>query len=327
MQFFKKVNDYFTQYLSYIVILTAAAALLFPGLFTWAAGITTYTLQFIMFTMGLTMKPSDFSEVMRKPWQVFLVVFGQYLFMPLSAVALSAVFNLSPEVALGLLLVGSVPGGTSSNVMAYLANGNLPLSISATSVSTLLSPLLTPVILSLYGGAYLNVDFWTMFFSIIQVVLLPVIAGLSISYFFGKQTQKAEKVLPSFSSAAVLLVLAGTVSVNQENLLSTGLLIFLVVWLHNLSGYGISYLMCKLLKRDVKTTRTIAVEVGLQNTGLAANLGLAHFSPATALAAAAGTIVHTLYGTIFANLCRQRDRKTSALLNDKLQNEAAVSTD
>ncbi|MFL2120319.1 bile acid:sodium symporter family protein [Marinilactibacillus psychrotolerans] len=315
MHYLKRLNELFTQYLSWIVILTAAAALLVPNVFTWAAGITTYTLQFIMFTMGMTMKPSDFSEVMKKPWQVFLVVFGQYLFMPLSALALSSLFNLSSEIALGLLLVGSVPGGTSSNVMAYLANGNLPLSISATSVSTLLSPILTPVMLSLYGGAYLNIDFWTMFFSIIQVVLLPVLLGLTISYFFGKQTEKAEKILPSFSSLAVLLVLAGTVSVNQENLLSTGLIIFLVVWLHNLSGYGISYLACKVLKRDIPTTRTVAVEVGLQITGLAANLGLAHFTPATALAAAAGTIVHTLFGTIYANLCRRKDKKKLELIN------------
>lgn len=314
MHFVKRFNELFTQYLSWIVVLTAIAALLLPNLFTWAAGITTYTLQFIMFTMGMTMKPSDFGEVMKKPWQVFLIVIGQYLFMPLSALALSNFFSLSSEVALGLLLVGSVPGGTSSNVIAYLANGNLPLSISATSVSTLISPILTPAMLSLYGGTYLNVNFSTMFFSIIQVVLLPVLVGLTISYFFEKQTKKAEKILPSFSSMAVLLVLAGTVSVNQTNLLSTGLIIFLVVWIHNLSGYGVSYLLCRLLKRDIPTTRTIAVEVGLQNTGLAANLGLAHFSPATALAAAAGTIVHTLFGTIYASLCRRKDKQDLEIL-------------
>ncbi|MFC6464104.1 bile acid:sodium symporter family protein [Marinilactibacillus sp. GCM10026970] len=311
LMFLKQLNQTFTKYLSWVVIATAVLALLLPNLFLWAAGITTYTLQFIMFTMGLTMKPADFSEVLRRPWQVFLVVITQYVFMPLSALALSTLFDLPTEIALGLLLVGSVPGGTSSNVIAYLANGNLPLSISSTSVSTLLSPLLTPLILSFYGGAYLDINFWTMFQSIIQVVLLPVLLGLVISHFLGRHTEKAERILPSFSSIAVLLVLAGTVSVNQQNLLSTGLVIFFIVWLHNLSGYGISYLICKLLKRDIPTTRTIAIEVGLQNTGLAANLGLAHFTPATALAAAAGTIVHTLFGTVYANLCRRRDQKDS----------------
>ncbi|WP_208559327.1 bile acid:sodium symporter family protein [Marinilactibacillus kalidii] len=314
MIYLKKLNTGFRQYLPFIVILTAILALFFPSLFTWAAGITTYTLQFIMFTMGLTINPTDFKEVLKKPWQVFLIVLGQYFVMPLSALMIARLFNLSPEISLGLLLVGSVPGGTSSNVITYLANGHLPLSISATTVSTLLSPIFTPILLALYGGAYLDINFWTMFFSILQVVLLPVILGLVIRFFFGKHTTKAEHVLPTFSSIAVLLVLAGTVSVNQENLLTIGMTIFLVVWLHNLSGYGISYVVCKLTKRDIAVTRTVAVEVGLQNTGLAANLGLAHFTPATALAAAAGTIVHTLFGTVYAHLCRRRDNKTAAKL-------------
>lgn len=313
MNFIKNANRTFTQYLSWIVIGVAAASLFFPFTFIWAAGYITYILQFIMFTMGLTMKPSDFSEVLKRPWQVFIVVFAQYLFMPLSAFVISWVFQLPPEIALGLILVGCVPGGTSSNVIAYLANGNLPLSISATSVSTLIAPLVTPVMLSLYGGAYLDVDFLTMFLSIVQVVLLPVILGLTLTYFLGDKTKKAEAVLPTFSSIAVLMALGATVSVNQENLLDTGLIIFLAVWLHNLSGYGISYLICGLLKTDIRSTRTIAIEVGLQNTGLAASLGLVHFSPATALAAAAGTIVHTLFGTIFANLCRRKDKKEDTL--------------
>ena len=309
MQVFKKVNHTFTQYLSFIVVGVAILSLALPSSFLWAAGYSTNILQFIMFTMGLTMKPADFSEVMKKPWQVFIVVLAQYLFMPLSAFALSQLFQLPSEVALGLILVGCVPGGTSSNVIAYLANGDLPLSISATSVSTLIAPFLTPVMLSLYGGAYLNVDFWTMFLSIVQVVLVPVVTGLLISLFLGNKTQKAEAVLPTLSSLAVLLVLGATVAVNQSNLLSTGPVIFLVVLLHNMSGYGISYLVCGLLKRGKATTRSIAIEVGLQNTGLAASLGLAHFSPVTALAAAAGAIVHTLFGTIYASLCRRKDSK------------------
>lgn len=313
MNFIEKANHTFTKYLSWIVLGVAGAALIFPFTFLWAASYITYILQLIMFTMGLTMKPGDFSEVIKRPWQVFLVVLSQYLFMPLSAFVLSKIFQLPPEIALGLILVGSVPGGTSSNVIAYLANGNLPLSISATSVSTLIAPLATPVMLSLYGGSYLDIDFFTMFMSIVQVVLLPVVLGLTLTYFFGEKTKKAEAILPSFSSIAVLLALAGTVAVNQESLLDTGLVIFLVVWLHNLSGYGISYFFCRLLNTDVRSTRTIAIEIGLQNTGLAASIGLAHFSPATALAAAAGTIVHTLFGTIFAHICRHKDKKEANL--------------
>lgn len=309
MQFFEKANATFTKYLSWIVVVMAALALTLPSLFTWVVTILTFMLQFIMFTMGLTMSPSDFGEVMKKPWRVFFVVLAQYIFMPFMAFVLSWVFQLPAEIALGMILLGSVPGGTSSNVIAYLANGDLPLSISATSVSTLLSPLMTPLMLSLYGGAYLEVQFMEMFMSILQVVMVPVVLGLVLSYFLGERTKKVETVLPTFSSVAVLLVLAGTVAVNQENLLETGLLLFLVVWLHNLSGYGISYLLGKLFKQEASVTRAMAIEVAIQNTSLAASLGLAHFSPLSALAGAAGTITHTLFGTIFANICRNKDKQ------------------
>lgn len=309
MSLFEKANATFTKYLSWIVVLMAIMALTLPSLFTWVAAFLTYMLQFIMFTMGLTMKPSDFSEVMKKPWRVCLVVLAQYVFMPFFAFVLSWLFQLPPEIALGLILVGSVPGGTSSNVIAYLANGDLPLSISATSVSTLIAPFMTPLMLSLYGGAYLEIQFYEMFMSIVQVVMVPVLLGLTLSYFLGERTKKVETVLPTFSSIAVLLVLAGTVAVNQQNLLETGLLLFLVVWMHNLSGYGISYLLCTLFKQDASVSRAIAIEVGIQNTSLAASLGLTHFSPLSALAGAAGTITHTLFGTIFANICRKKDKK------------------
>lgn len=325
MHLFKQANQAFTRYLSWVVVGVAILALSVPASFMWASGFITYVLQFIMFTMGLTMKPSDFSEVAKKPWQVFIVVFSQYLFMPLSAFLISRLFQLSPEIALGLILVGCVPGGTSSNVIAYLANGNLPLSISATSVSTLIAPLLTPAMLSLYGGAYLEISFTAMFMSIIQVVFLPVVLGLTLSYFLGDKTKKAKTFLPTFSSIAVLIVLGATVAVNQENLLSTGFVIFLAVWLHNLSGYAISYLVCALLNRDSASTRSIAIEVALQNTGLAASMGLAHFSPATALAAAAGTIVHTLFGTIYANLCRRKDNKEHTLSTYRTHSETIAS--
>lgn len=320
LHFFKKANTAFTKYLPWVVILAAALALSLPALFTGLASYLTPLLQFIMFTMGLTMSPTDFKEVIRKPWRVLLVISVQYLFMPFVAFTLSWVFQLPGEIALGLILVGSVPGGTSSNVIAYLANGDLPLSISATSVSTMLSPIMTPLMLSLYGGAYLEIQFTEMFFSIVQVVLVPVVLGLVLSYFFGDKTKNVETVLPTFSSVAVLLVLAGTVAINQENLLETGLLLFFVVWLHNLSGYGISYLLCHLFKQKASFTRAMAIEIAIQNTSLAASLGLAHFSPLSALAGAAGTITHTLFGAIYASVCRNKDRKEEEQAKSVLEN-------
>lgn len=308
MKFFNTFNHVYNKYLALIVVAVATLALFVPQSFLWASSYTTLFLQIVMFTMGLTMKPADFAAVFKKPWMMLLVTFLQFAFMPLSAFLLAKFFRLPDEMALGLILLGCVPGGTSSNVITYLANGDVPLSVAATSVSTLLAPLLTPLFLSFYGGAYLEISFWNMFLSIIQVVLIPIVAGLVLSYFFGQHVAKVESALPSLSATAVLVVLGGTVSVNSETLLGTGMVMFLIVWLHNISGYAVGYLASKLFKLNLPATRAVAVEVGLQNTGLAGSLGLAHFSPATALAGAAGTIVHTLFGTLYASFMSHKDQ-------------------
>lgn len=320
MKFFSTFNHFYNKYLALIVVGVAALALFLPQSFLWASSYTTLFLQVVMFTMGLTMKPADFAAVFKKPWMMLLVTFLQFTFMPLSAFLLAKLFQLPGEIALGLILVGCVPGGTSSNVITYLANGDVPLSVAATSVSTLLAPLLTPIFLSLYGGAYLEISFWSMFLSIVQVVLVPIVAGLVLSYFFGQHVEKVETALPSLSATAVLLVLGGTVAVNSETLLGTGMIMFLIVWLHNLTGYALGFLASKLFKFNRPASRAIAVEVGLQNTGLAGSLGLAHFSPATALAGAAGTIVHTLFGVLFASFMNHKDQA-------EVQTEATVVTE
>ena len=307
MKSFATFNRLFQKYLPLFVIVTAAAPLVKPTSFVWIASWVPYMLQFIMFTMGLTMKPSDFSEVSRRPWRVLLVTALQFTFMPLSAYLLARLFQLPSEIALGLILVGSVPGGTSSNIMTYLAKGDVALSVTATSVSTLLSPFMTPILLSFYGEAFVPIEFWPMFISIVKIVLLPILGGVLVSHLLGSYTEKVKDLLPSLSTMAVLGVLAGTVAVNQEVLLTTGISIFLVVWLHNLSGYLMGYAVCYLTNQSYTVTRAIAIEVGLQNTGLAASLGLQHFTPAAALAGAAGALVHTLFGTLYANFVSRRN--------------------
>lgn len=330
MKVLSKVNVLFRDYLAWIVVLTAGAALIIPEAFTWLAPWVTLMLQFIMFTMGATMKPSDFSQVFKQPLKVFVVVLSLYLFMPLSAYLLARLFQLPSEIALGLILVGSVPGGTSSNVITYLSNGDVPLSITATSVSTLLSPLLTPLTLSFYGGAYVEIAFMPMFISILQVVLLPILLGLVANHFLGSHAEKASQSLPTLSSIAVLMVLAGTVAVNQANIVSSGLLIFAVVFVHNLSGYGMGYLVSRLLGYSKESTRAIAIEIGLQNTGLASSLGMTHFSPLTALAGAVGALVHTLFGSIYASLCAKKDlreAKADTKKSKMAHNQVAVAQD
>ncbi|HBY89682.1 MAG TPA: sodium symporter [Aerococcaceae bacterium] len=309
MNLFKQFNSAFTSNLSMFVVLTALLALMFPSFFTPLSGYVSVLLQIIMFTMGLTLKASDFSHVLKNPTSVIMVSAIQYLFMPLSAFAIAKLFGLSGDVALGLIIVGSVPGGTASNIMALLANGNVPLSVSATTVSTLLSPFVTPLLIATYGGAFIEIAFWPMFLSITQIVLVPIVLGLVVSHLLGDKSEKIKTAMPSFSSMAVLLVLAGTVSVNRENLLTGGLTVVLAVLVHHLLAYAIVYFIYGLFNASAITKRTCAIEVAAQNTGLSASLGLTHFSPEAALAGAAGTIVHTLVGMMFGSLCAKKDTK------------------
>lgn len=316
MKFFDKVNNIFNKYLLFFVGGVAALALLLPQSFAWASDHTSVFLQVIMFSMGMTMTVKDFSEVFKAPGKVLLVTTMQFGWMPLSAFLIARFFNLPADIALGLILVGCVPGGTSSNVVTYLANGNVPLSVTATSISTLLAPLLTPLFLTFYGGSYVEIAFWPMFLSIFQVVLLPILGGLALNHFLNKYVASIKAFLPTVSALGVLLVLGGTVSVNATTLLTSGAIIFLVVTLHNLSGYAFAGLVCKLLKIDTPSSRAMSVEVAMQNTGLAASLGLTHFNPATALAGATGAILHTLIGVLYATFMKKKD----AMAEEKAQN-------
>lgn len=309
MKLFNKFNSAFTDNLSFFVAFTAIIALVLPQFFIPLSGYVTILLQVVMFTMGLTMKATDFAHVLKQPWSVIFVVLLQYLFMPASAFVIAKLFGLSGEVALGLVIVGSVPGGTASNIMSLLANGGVPLSISATTVSTLISPFVTPLLIATYGGAFIDIEFWPMFISITQVVLVPVMLGLVVSHFLGSKSEGIKTVMPSFSSLAVILVLAGTVSVNRDNLLNGGLAVVIAVMVHHVIAYFVVYFVYGLFKASAKTKRTCAIEVAAQNTGLSASLGMAHFSAEAALAGAAGTIVHTLIGMLFGSLCAKKDLK------------------
>ncbi len=308
METLRKVNNLFNKYLVLFVLGIAAIAMLMPQTFTWASNYTSVFLQVIMFGMGLTMTLGDFSEVLKTPGKVLLVSAMQFGFMPLAAFLIAKLLNLPDDIALGLILIGCVPGGTASNVITYLSNGNVPLSITATSVSTLLAPLMTPLLLSFYGSAYVEISFWTMFLSIVQIVLVPIVGGVVVNYVFNRYIEPVKELLPTVSTLGILLVLGGTVSVNAETLMSSGLVIFLAVTLHNLSGYLFAYLVCPLFKTDESDTRAISIETAMQNSGLAASLGLMHFHPAAAVAGATGAIVHNVVGIIYSNICQYRDR-------------------
>ena len=307
MSFIRSVNAVFNQYLSWIVLLAAVVAFMLPQQFVWAAKETVLLLQIIMFGMGLTLSTQDFVAVFKQPWQVFLVTFLQFAWMPVSGVLVSNIFNFPPEIAIGFILLGACPGGTASNVMTYLARGDVPLSVTATSVSTMLAPILTPLFVVWYGGAYISISFNAMFMSIVKIVAIPIVGGLVINYFFHDWVKKIVDLLPTVSTIGILLVIAGVVSVNQKNIMSTGMIVFAACLLQNLSGYAVTYVVCRALGTKTPQRRAMQIEVGMQNSGLASSLAMQHFSPQAAIAGAVFSIVHNFTGSIFAAICRKND--------------------
>ena len=284
------------------VLVFAVLSFFIPNLFTWIAPYINYLLMIIMFGMGLTLSTQDFKNVFKAPIKVIVLAVAQFAIMPLLAVLLVFVFNLPKEIAIGVILVGCSPGGTSSNVMTYLAKGNVALSVTATSVTTLLAPIVTPALTLWLAGAFLPVSFSSLFMSIVQIVLLPIILGFIVQLFFEKTTQKAIGLLPLISVVGIIGVLTAVVSNNTTNIIKSGLLIFAVVILHNSLGYLIGFFVAKAFKFELADAKTTSIEVGMQNSGLAAALATTHFDPIAAVPGAIFSVWHNFSGSIVANI-------------------------
>ena len=305
----KKVSGLVGKYMAWIVLAIAALALFLPGTCLWIqTKWINYLLMVVMFGMGLTMKLSDFAVVFRQPRDVMIGCAAQFMFMPLLAFALGKIFGLSDELLVGVVLVGTCPGGTSSNVITYLSKGDTALSVGMTSINTMLAPLLTPALTYLYLRTTVSVDVKSMFMSIIQVVLIPIGLGLVINKLFGKYTQKITDLLPTVSVTAICLIVAAVVSHNSEKILSTGPVIFAVVILHNLLGYLCGYLIAVLFRMDLPRKKAVAIEIGMQNSGLATSLAGSAF-PDLAMATVPGAIFsvwHNISGAILAGFFNRR---------------------
>ena len=226
--------------------------------------------------------------------------------MPVVAFALAKLLNLSPELAAGLVLVGACPGGTASNVMVYIAKGDVPLSVAMTSCSTLLAPILTPLVLLLFAGEWIPVDAGSMFLSIVQVIIIPIVLGILINYFLPKAVEKSTEALPLVSVVAIVAIVAAVVSGNRDTIATTGALLFVAVILHNVFGLLFGYLVGALTGLDVTQRRAISIEVGMQNSGLGASLATTYFSPATALPSAVFSVWHNISGPLLATIWSQK---------------------
>lgn len=262
-----------------------------------------------MFGMGLTLKASDFKVVFSRPKDIIIGAVAQFTIMPLLAFVLTKLFQLPPELAVGVILVGTCPGGTSSNVMTYLAKGDVALSVGMTGVSTILAPFLTPLLTKLYAGQTVDVDLLSMFLSIVKVVIVPIVLGCIINKLFSSFTEKVTTILPLVSVTAIVAIVAAVVSANSSKIMTCGFLIMLVVVLHNCLGYALGFAVSKALKLDMSKCKAVAIEVGMQNSGLATSLAATHFAqyPLATIPGAVFSVWHNISGAIFANFIASKE--------------------
>ena len=300
-----KILGFIKKYMAVIVLLVALVSLIEPSSFSWVkTKYINWMLGIIMLCMGVSLKPSAFKIVFSHPKNVCIGCLSQFTVMPLLAWILTKIFALPPELAIGVILVGCCPGGTASNVITYLAKGDLALSVGMTAVSTMLAPLLTPLICWVLAGTFVNVDIVSMLLSIFQVVIIPILIGFALQYLFPRFTERMNEVLPALSSIVIALIVGSVVSANAQQLKTVGLTILLVVALHNLSGFGLGYLIGKLLKIPHEQRVALSIEVGMQNSGLACWLATQHFS-ALQMATVPGAVFsvwHNIAGAVVAKI-------------------------
>lgn len=300
MKALEKVSSFVGRTFSAWVLLFACFGFFAPQLFTGHKIWITPLLGIVMFGMGLTLSAADFREVFRRPKDVAIGVVGHYLIMPGIAYVLAVALRLPPDIAVGVILVGCCPSGTASNVMTFLAKGDVALGVSIASVSTLVAPLATPALVSLLAGKWMSINTQSLFLDIVQVVIVPILLGIVAKTLFRRQAAASVKVLPLVSTAAIVVIVAIVVALNQPKLATGSLLILVAVVLHNLLGFALGYLFARMFGMDLAKRKAVMLETGMQNSGLGAALAAAHFSPLAAVPSALFSVWHNLSGSVLA---------------------------
>lgn len=309
MNALQKIGKFAGDTFALWVLLAAGLAMWIPHYFTWIGAWVTLLLGIVMFGMGMTLKLEDFKLVLKHPVGVIIGIVSQFVIMPGLAFILAKVFHLSPEIAVGVILVGCCPGGTASNVMTFLSKGNTALSVTITSCTTLLAPFVTPALIYLLASEWLDVSFMAMFMSVVKVVLIPIVLGIIVQLFFKPVVEKSIDILPTVSVVAIVLIVAAVVSGSRDKIIESGLLILAIVILHNGLGYALGYLAGKLFGLKYEDKKAIAIEVGMQNSGLGASLAMAHFNPISAVPSAIFSFWHNISGPILATYWSKKAEK------------------
>lgn len=303
------IAAWIAAHITIIVIAVTAVALSFPASFTWInTSAITPMLGVVMFGMGLTLSPSDFKPVLKNPKSIIIGELAQFIIMPFLAWLLCRLLPLSPGLAIGIILVGCCPGGTASNVICYLAKGDIALSVAMTGVSTLLAPVVTPALVWLLAGESVDIDIIGMFLSIVQVVILPIVLGFGFNHYFRKATKLITPLLPMFSTLAISSIIGIIVAHNSESITSCSLIVGIAVILHNVLGLILGYSLAALTGSDRRKRSAIAIEVGMQNSGLATSLAATHFAmfPMAAVPGAIFSVWHNFSGSIAAQIFRRQ---------------------
>lgn len=291
------------------VLLGAVTALFYPAAFTWFDRTwITVGLAVIMLGMGITLSVDDFKKVLRMPKAVGCGFAAQYLIMPFLGWWVAQLYRLDPPLAVGLILVSCCPGGTASNVVTYIARANIALSVLMTMCSTMAAVVMTPLLTSWLAGAYVPVDGWGMFWSTVQVVLLPMLVGLFCHHRFPALTRWVSPAGPLVSVVLITLICASIVGQNRMAILENGVLILSAVATLHSAGFFLGYLFARIFRYDVIVARTVSIEVGMQNSGLGATLARAHFTaePLAAVPSAISSVCHSVIGSLLAGIWRNR---------------------
>lgn len=297
-----------TKNIGLIIIVFSVIAYFLPDYFSWMTSYTTIFLALAMFGMGTSIDEDSFKEILKHPKDVIIGSLAQFTIMPLLAYLLAITFDVNKDIALGIILVGSCPGGTASNVITHIAGGNVSMSVSMTILSTLLAPIVTPALVYLLAGRWVEVSILAMFISVVKVILLPILAGILVQRLSPKTVEKSKDVFPLISSAAIILIIAGIIGANSEKIAQSGLIVLLIVAIHNALGLLAGLLVAKVAKMDYDKATALAIEVGMQNSGLAIQLATANFAlnPLATLPGAIFSIWHNISGSIFASIRRKK---------------------
>ncbi|OJF76119.1 MAG: sodium transporter [Treponema sp. CETP13] len=332
MKFLQKISKLIVDQTSIFVIAIAVIAYFVPSLFTWVKGNTqTIIIGLIMLTMGISLTTKDFEILAKRPLDILIGCLAQYTVMPFLAYLITKALHLPTAISVGLILVGCCPGGVSSNIMSFLCKGDVAFSVGMTAVSTLLAPILTPALMLLLAGQSVEMNAIGMFISIVEVTIVPIAVGFLLNKFLGnnKRFVQLKSVTPGLSVIGLALIVGGVIAVAGDKFFSAGLLIFAAICIHNILGYSLGYVIGKLFGMSEAKKRTISIEVGMQNAGLATNLASAHFAayPMAAVSSAVACVWHSISGTLLAQLYILIDKRRAslALKTDKIPLESAVA--